>query len=369
MKMTSQRKSSKIPKMSKASLGKKPRQWIRLVFRSKFLKSRPPQVLNLQQPVELPIHRKDPVQNDELLDQDIAAQNERCYCPSRSRTSPNPAFNLYYGPSCIGCGRCQKCASWLLSGSHPRCRECKIKSPLLSLPIEIQQKICSHLDISSTWLLRVTCRHLYRNISAPTRPMSESEAHTFYRLIRELIPAQLKYCKQCVRYHPWNPSDYYTCEPANATATQRFCLRDLDRTGRPPPAQGIFIGTKHYVCRYCHNVRPNRKCKTCFKCKSCAGVKYCQVGTECMVCDAGKMRCTECHNASHRKRCQRCKKCETCTGSLFQFGNTLCADCGGNPRRPATKRWRVTRGKGYTLYLRESSSNSPMHNNRSIRTR
>jgi hypothetical protein len=277
---------------------------------------------------------------------------QQCYCRHgkksifsflRSDFPPPPNAKC-----CIHCGRCQKCAFSRLSDTFLRCSLCRSKSPLLSLPRELQDEIFSHLPIPSTWLLRLTSRFFYHSIPAPIGPLDYAGTLALYASLRSSIPSDLVFCEQCMRYHPWTPSDYYVYKGSE------HCLRDWFRTRRPPQLpSNVVLDVTHYICLHCMTVRGNRSCISCAKCEFCAGVKFQGHSVECIECDAGKARCPECKALRLQHRgCKGCGKCEQCARTLFQFGVSYCVGCGGgwNMLDKGTKKVLVESGPGYEMF-------------------
>jgi hypothetical protein len=319
-----------------------------------------------------PLRSKNPFRNGPITKRVLAARPRAtppppppppppsCYCSKRSTPSRSIA-DVSHGPRCIGCGKCKVCSPEVTTVPYSRCAGCRGHSPLLALPMDLQQKIYARFDIASTWLLGITCRTLYANMPAQESELVASEAENFMLLLRSWIPAHLEFCRPCWLYHPWTTSDVYSFQFTNGRM-RYFCLRHLDRTGKHPETSEFQLGTTHYVCRHCKAVRPSKQCQTCAKCETCAGVKYGGYGVECVECDNGKVRCSKCRQVRlPRGAREGCGQCENCAGCLFQFGDTHCVPCGGCPKSIArtTRQALVESGPGYDFYYYNPSEPLP----------
>ncbi|KAF2464464.1 uncharacterized protein BDR25DRAFT_307184 [Lindgomyces ingoldianus] len=307
--------------------------------------------------LKLPLRRQKSLSTSSQAPPSLKENIPRCTCRHGSTgpyvESPQYPGSADQGFSCINCGRCPICASDDFARPDTRCRFCKSKAPFLSLPVEVLQHMSSYLCTNSTWLLRLTCKAMFNTICAPADVRVGSEIHDFFHLIRDLVPRNLYYCYECLRYHPWTRDDYYLW------GSEPRCLRNLDRKGEFSRAYLDLVQANYFVCRFCLVARLNRKCKTCQKCESCAGVRFLgrgsfqPAGVECIECDAGKARCTICYKLRLQHRaCRGCRKCEACADIRFQFGVELCTECGGGSRRlgDSTRRVAVESGPGYEMY-------------------
>lgn len=228
--------------------------------------------------------------------------------------------------ACIGCGRCDECVPKPITYlPHRRCQICLSRSPIFSLPLEILLELSSYLDVASVWRVRLTCRALYLNLPAAAGPLREQETHAFYTSLRHLIPRRLIYCPQCIRYHSWERSDYYTAQTPGGWKLLYFCLRHFDRNGYLPP---LLTSHDYYICRQCLVAQSGKSCRICRRCEDCA-----RLGTKCDRCAISIIQCTSCNRKLNSSVvCETCSRCETCAGIQFQTVDRRCNSCKRNAR-------------------------------------
>jgi hypothetical protein len=274
---------------------------------------------------------------------------ERCHC--RHGSQPQ---NLTFPPSkhvrcCVGCGRCQQCASRSIWGSPPRCETCRSRSPLLELPTELHMEMIRYLDFPASWLLRLSSKYFYEIVPAPIGPWDKTDMTTLLSGLRMSVPDHLKCCDQCLKYHSSSPNLQYTWIQPSRVEVQ-FCLRHLERTAILPVAPDLYLETAHYICRHCRYVRNNSHCRSCRKCEVCARIKFRGYGTDCIECDAGCVRCRKLR--LQLRACRGCGICERCSGRPFQSGATHCRKCGGSPvgNNPPTRKALVEGWPRYGMY-------------------
>lgn len=211
-------------------------------------------------------------------------------------------------------------------------------SPLLSLPLELFQEVTSYLDNTTLWLLRLSCKRVYDTV--PTTPIQRREEHAveFMMLIRDFVPHQLEYCRECHQYHRWTSDIYYWW------SNHEKCCRRFAMAEGLPSFHGGILGTGYYVCGACNTRRLYTHCALCMECEACCGPKrplnnksrfavsrgalILKAGTEfyCEGCWDKKICCCG-RPILARRACHTCQRCEDCSGVKFQPGRTRCGLC------------------------------------------
>ncbi|ERF77101.1 hypothetical protein EPUS_09240 [Endocarpon pusillum Z07020] len=106
---------------------------------------------------------------------------DRCYCRHGLQILDSSSRSSNQLPLCVGCGKCQHCASLSLEGTYPRCGICCAKSRLVELPTELLMQIIRYLDFPASWLLKLTNAAI--NVSSITRPLPNFSTHGSNRAV------------------------------------------------------------------------------------------------------------------------------------------------------------------------------------------
>jgi len=277
------------------------------------------------------------VSNEGLIHSTITDISESKPQPSKSQdispTSSESQKIPFHGgqirpcPRCRHCGLCGDCVE-LRQGDW--CLHCEDKRPILDLPIEIVEMICSFLDTADKLLFQLSCKAFYHGLSRPQTPMGLPETDAFFSLIRNLMPPYLEYCKECSRYHR-RASQRISWK--RGSSWEEFCLLAFDRPDSRSTLRGK-LQNDYFVCRSCFYVRGGYGCRTCSKCTNCSGVWYSRSVQECIECGQGKTHCIKCRRLGCRggyscaagfKQCRACSRSSPRDSTCWKCG--ICAQC------------------------------------------
>lgn len=151
-------------------------------------------------------------------------------------------------------------------------------SPLLSLPVELQLDIFSHLDFPSALKFCSLSRFTYTTFHPSLLPIPEQ--HRYLRLAETTLPYRGMACFTCLRLRPINDFEWVQAHIHRVKGvsehTKRFCIPCGFAKGEYAPGRVLRAESQRiFVCKLCEDLKstPPPSCGRCVICAECWDVQ------------------------------------------------------------------------------------------------